>query len=347
MGLATPPQCYSAKLVDFDMQPVISFVDNSSSFQQVFNPSWIVSSAHQAQSGLIIRTQNCSLNVGDKCAGCHGSDGKASVLTFAPLLNNDNHSSPQFGKISAESVVFGPHDSTDDYGTEDPRVAFDPRTGIYYMLYTCYNSGKAKPQPPVTMCLASTTDPTKISAWKRWGPLGFGQGSKSGALLIRETGKHMLYWGAGTIHITQSGDNITHWPSPGVPFITETLWGNPNVEAGPPPMKLSTGDYVFFHNSWNKEFPEPPGYQPAWVILNGSNLTQIIARAPEPLWSPQKTPWMEGKAPYTCNVANVAFLEAAHPTDKKDQFRVYFGGSDAVIGTAVVEINAEKAIQCA
>eukprot|EP00039_Didymoeca_costata_P030966 m.32452 g.32452 ORF g.32452 m.32452 type:complete len:51 (+) comp8413_c0_seq1:1078-1230(+) len=34
-------------------------------------------------------------------------------------------------------------------------------------------------------------------------------------------------------------------------FITDTPF-NPNVEAGPPPMKLPSGDYIFFHNSWDK-----------------------------------------------------------------------------------------------
>ena len=41
-------------------------------------------------------------------------------------------------------------------GTEDPRVAYDPSSGLYYMLYTCYNSGNAKGVDAVTMCLATT-----------------------------------------------------------------------------------------------------------------------------------------------------------------------------------------------
>eukprot|EP01051_Picozoa_sp_SAG22_P002377 SAG22_NODE_104_length_20159_cov_5.877517_16_plen_44_part_00 len=41
---------------------------------------------------------------------------------------------------------------------------------------------------------------------------------------------------------------------------------------------------------------------------------------------------------------NVAFLEAAHPTGKVDEFRVYFGGSDAVVGSAVVKIHVPPVI---
>ena len=32
------------------------------------------------------------------------------------------------------------------------------------------------------------------------------------------------------------------------------------------------------------------------------------------------------------------FLEAATPTEQKDVFRVYFGGADAVVGTAVIKV---------
>jgi predicted GH43/DUF377 family glycosyl hydrolase len=55
---------------------------------------------------------------------------------------------------------------------------------------------------------------------------------------------------------------------------------------------------------------------------------------------------MVGEQPYTCNVQNVAFLEAAHPTDTPDEFRVYFGGADAVIGSAVVQIRKAAGTKC-
>lgn len=49
-----------------------------------------------------------------------------------------------------------------------------------------------------------------------------------------------------------------------------------------------------------------------------------------------------GKAPYTCNVPNVVFLEAASPVHgEKDVFRVYFGAADAAIGTAIIRVSVE------
>ena len=186
------------------------------------------------------------------------------------------------------------------------------------MFYTCWAKGGAG-----TLCLATTKDPTASSAdgsapgWTRHGP-AFPGAHKSGALLIRDRSPHYLISGAGSIHIAQS-DNLLNWTL-GPLFIDETLWGNPHVEAGPPPMRLTDGNYVFFHNSWGGAGVPPPGYQPAWVILDGKDPSKILARAPESLFTPTDEPWMEGRSPYSCNVPQVAFLEAAHPAGG-DQFR--------------------------
>ena len=43
----------------------------------------------------------------------------------------------------------------------------------------------------------------------------------------------------------------------------------------------------------------------------------------------------------------VSFLEAAHPVaDKADTFRLYYGGSDAVVGTALVSFERVPGAQC-
>jgi|EP01047_Picozoa_sp_COSAG01_P056794 predicted GH43/DUF377 family glycosyl hydrolase len=90
--------------------------------------------------------------------------------------------------------------------------------------------------------------------------------------------------------------------------------------------------------------------QPAWVVLNGSDPKHILARAPTSLWRPDYYPWMAGNtsAGTVCNVPQVSFLEAAHPVpDKQDTFRLYYGGSDAVVGTAVVSFERVPGAACA
>lgn len=313
-------------------------LQGSSTFGQVFNPSWIEASPGTGgKSGLLVRTQDCDARVGGGCVACAGTGRKASVLTFSELLGTDNTTAtPEFAPITNASVVFGPHNGSDVRGTEDPRLAYDHTTGLYYMFYTCWGDGG-----PV-LCLATTRNPTAAGSWTRHGQQ-FPGSHKSGALLIRETGPHYLISGAGQIHIAQS-DNLLNWTL-GPLFISKTLWGNPNVEAGPPPMRLADGNYVFFHNSWGGRGVPEPGYQPAWVVLDGTDPTKILARAPHSLFTPTDEPWMEGIPPYTCNVPQVAFLEAAHPAGD-DTYRVYFGGSDAVVGTALVSFKKVPGVAC-
>ena len=50
--------------------------------------------------------------------------------------------------------------------------------------------------------------------------------------------------------------------------------------------------------------------------------------------------WEVGTAPAECNVPGVVFLEAARPVEgQPDTFDVWYGGSDAVIGTARVQFT--------
>ena len=57
----------------------------------------------------------------------------------------------------------GPHNASDARGTEDPRVAYDPGTSLYYMFYTCWGDAGA------VLCLATTKDPTSAGGWTRHG----------------------------------------------------------------------------------------------------------------------------------------------------------------------------------
>ena len=129
---------FSARVTEFTAAPVVSFPTNSA-FGQVFNPTWVAGPT----PGLLMRTQNCTPQL-DKCAHCSGTGSAASILTYAALLGGGDASgtTPAFAAVNASSVVFGPHDATDDRGTEDPRMVYEPSSKLYYMYYTCFNSGK-------------------------------------------------------------------------------------------------------------------------------------------------------------------------------------------------------------
>ena len=178
----------------------------------------------------------------------------------------------------------------------------------------------------------------QASSWTRHGTVFEGP-HKSAALLIRDAPPHYLFYGAGEIRVSRSSDML-RW-QPGEPFLRGTAWGNPNVEAGPPPLRLADGNYVLFFNSWKAA---GSAYQPAWAVLDGDDPTRVLASAASPLWSPASLPWMAGAKPYTCNMPQVAFVEAAHAIGH-DRFRLYFGGADAVVGSAVVHVEHARTLK--
>ena len=71
-------------------------------------------------------------------------------------------------------------------------------------------------------------------------------------------------------------------------------------------------------------------------------LNELRQRSDAPLLGPEGSDWQVGLAPALCNVPNVTFLEAAHPTERADEFRVYFGGADTVIGTALIQVDVSS-----
>ena len=102
------------------------------------------------------------------------------------------------------------------------------------------------------LCHATTRDPTAPfpGAWVRLGAVFPGkEGSKSGALLLRDAPPHYLVWGAGTIALATS-DDLVSWTTVNDRFIEARagMFDDVLVESGPNPFLLSTGNYVFFHN---------------------------------------------------------------------------------------------------
>ena len=175
---------------------------------------------------------------------------------------------------------------------------------MYYMFYTAWSvSGD------IRLSLATTPDPTsaprcmcvllgaallpahcclirQASSWTRHGTVFEGP-HKSAALLIRDAPPHYLFYGAGEIRVSRSSDML-RW-QPGEPFLRGTAWGNPNVEAGPPPLRLADGNYVLFFNSWKAA---GSAYQPAWAVLDGDDPTRVLASAsPSPVGSKTAPRW--------------------------------------------------------
>eukprot|EP01034_Spumella_vulgaris_P027658 gene27658-34408_t len=331
---------YTVSVVTKSSTPVLSFVGNTSTYQQIFNPSWIEATAGtNGKSGIIARTQNCDSSPQDitsstQCTWCGGAQSKASILTFS-----EQNADGTFKSVTDADVIFGPSDSSDSWGTEDPRVQYNPVDKKYYMFYTAYNGNT------IALSLATSLNPTDPTGWTKHGavfpPPAFDlPSSKSAALLLRKTGPHYLLWGDHEIKIAKSDDPAV-WPNVGQPLISirADSFDSQLVESGPPPMELANGNYLFFYNSAMLNWPQDlkTSYNVGWVILDGTDPTTIVARSSEPLMSPEVA-WEQGVPPFACNAPNVVFLEGAYALGG-DKFQVFFGGADSTIGTAVIEVK--------
>ena len=116
-------------------------------------------------------------------------------------------------------------------------------------------------------------------------------------------------------------------------------WDTGFVESAMPPLTLSDGNLLFFYDSvgpWNGT----SGFQPGWAVLDGRDPRTVLARAERPPM-PYTLDWEKGTRPdWPCNTRHVTNLGGGHRVGGgQDLFRVYFGGADAVVGTALVSVD--------
>lgn len=275
-------------VVKRDSKPILSFIDASSVYAQATNPTWLeASEGTQGKRGLIARIQNCK-NIVGKCAGCNGMEEKSSRLGFSEQLPNGG-----FRSITKDSIIFGPSNHLDNHGTEDPRILYNPKDKLYYLFYTAYNGHRA------TLDLATSLTPLVSSSWTRHGPIfqNLTINSKSGALLIGKS-RNYLFWGDTTIKVATS-NTLLSWPQSGGEVLIQPrvdFFDSRLVESGPPPLLLSSGDWLMLYNSAQLGWPvkNSTAYHVGWVILDGEDPTIVKQRSSQPLLSPEHD-WEKGK----------------------------------------------------
>jgi len=259
-----------------------------------------------------------------------------------------------FEKIKSSDAVIYPNGPDNSFGTEDPRAIFREKDKTYYVLYSAVAT--ANDGTPVSrLSLATTKNPQDHSSYHFLGPIfPEEKWSKSGALLIRDgfPGPHYLIWGDSSLHpgiqlaTTYNLLNFTNQPGLFIQTRNDSF-DSLLVEAGPMPLPLSDGNYLFLYNSARKGYHSiKPNwdiqYNVGWVILDGDNPSKIIQRSDEPLFSPELG-WETGTGNYLGLTPNVVFVEgwAPHPF-KMDHFVIFYGAADSVVGCAVVSVSKSK-----
>ena len=101
----------------------------------------------------------------------------------------------------------------------------------------------------------------------------------------------------GNISLVSSKD-LVEWRMEATILETRAdAWDNATLSSGPPPFRLSDGNWLLLYNIdnlWPVDAPKPLPYfgrcALGWAILDGKNITNVIARADEPLVYAQ-LPW--------------------------------------------------------
>lgn len=155
---------------------------------------------------------------------------------------------------------------------------YDPESEQYVLLYNAWGDKGA------FVAIASTRDPTKRDGWTRHGTVFpedakfEGWPGKSGSIVwMPGTGPHYIIWGcAHELRIAPSiGRSLFKWDSskakPLFGVRKAPYFDTGFVESAMPPLVLSDGNLLFFHDSagtWN----HLSGFQAGWVVLDGAFL---------------------------------------------------------------------------
>ena len=346
-----------------DGSSLISRVNSSSDFNYSFATAWFQPpNGSQHEDGMIVRNVECNANH-HSCAGvAHPEWTNAGALAVVSgSLGGASGGVFVTERVTVENVTWmgvqqpPPHGgSVALWGAADPRIARHPTTGEYFLTW---DNCTFNCEPHRTTMLSTTSDPFNASAWQFHGPLLGAQAPYSGgaSLLLREEPPHFAFVGnsntANSIQLATSQDGL-QWTlvKSSTPWMSgrPNMWDSAGVAAGAQPLPLQNGDYLFIYNI-DTGFPYHPSplgrCAIGWAILNGTDPSQIIARASEPLLT-AVFPWEtcggeSGKGAYPkCQEPEVVFSTGMKPM-VNDEFLILYGAADSVVGAALVKVTQQ------
>ena len=373
-GPAVASRHYTVSVESHAALPVLSSANAAGAGHSdclVFNPSIVEANPpHFNRSGLLVR----------ECCGkeCYGH-GRRRLQARGPLPQQQPPLPGPSERISWADcdLLAGTCSDVDQSFVLDPAAASeDPRAlffeGYYYLFYYGAVPKGAKEAPcsgdQCTVQLSRTKTPLDAASWA---PIAMLPWHRNGCCHVRPKGEvSTCMWGEGPgpfpgLGISTTTDfasgNFTQvkWdnassatPSP-VDEATGGMWLLPlgaakaeiKLEAGTHMHPLSTGDLLTFYAAATPGWVAHGNYTVGWLVLDGRNPTRILQRSEEHVLIPttEYETLCDGAADcrYHGERKNVIFASSAMPTaTKKDEFRLYFGGGDGNVGTAVVQVTA-------
>jgi beta-1,2-mannobiose phosphorylase / 1,2-beta-oligomannan phosphorylase len=233
-----------------------------------------------------------------------------------------------------KSVVLGPNEGYEKYGTEDPRlIEIDNRVYVSYVVLSDYvTSG------PINSSTALATTDDYYHHTRLGIITGRGSDNKDVVLFPERINREYLIlhrprsWIGPKFGVDKpsiwiaEGNTLMSFDRHALLMKPERDWEALKIGSGPPPIKTKQGWLLIYHG-----VDKNLDYRAGAALLDLNNPFEVIARTNRPVLEPREPYERIG------DVNNVVFPTGACVIGKR--LHVYYGGADKVCCLAVVELD--------
>jgi len=275
---------------------------------------------------------NCGVTIyQDKILLLYRAQGDDKISRLGLALSTDGRTISE----RLDKPIFSP-DVDSEYetlGVEDPRITKIDQT--YYIVYTAASLyPEITDEEPVNdplespwrvrVSLAHTQD---FRNFTRHGVVVSHIDSKDATLFPDKiNGQYVLLHRVLPDIRLAIGDSFSHFKERGpIVWPRKSGWDMERVGIGSPPLKTPYGWLVVYHGT----NADRRAYSLGLLLLDLENPTQVIARSEEPILEPEESWEEKGHVPQVVFSCGAVFWH--------DEFLVYYGGADEVIGLASIE----------
>ena len=227
----------------------------------------------------------------------------------------------------------------EEWGTEDPRVAWLAAEGRYAITYTGHSPAGPK------LCLATTDDLLDPSRYRRHGPR-LATENKNGVVFPETVaGRYaVLHRPMPRIVLARVAALEDPWPADGKVLIGPRpgTWRSSRVGAGAPPLRTRLGWLLAFHGA--TAVAEGNVYSMGWCVLDGGDPSRVRYVSPEPALRPEADYEIHPGPLPQVDMANFpGGIRVVFPcglVERGPDLLVYYGAADRVVAVARVEKDA-------
>ena len=238
-----------------------------------------------------------------------------------------------------ERPVLGRVEPYEEWGTEDPRVAWLAAEGRYAITYTGHSPAGPK------LCLATTDDLFDPSRYRRHGPR-LATENKNGVVFPEAIGGRyaVLHRPMPRIVLARVAALEDPWPVNGDVLLGPRpgTWRSSRVGAGAPPLRTRLGWLLAFHGA--TAVSEGNVYSMGWCVLDGADPSRVRYVSPEPALLPEADYEIHpGPLPQVGMENFPRGIRVVFPcglVERDGDLLVYYGAADRVVAAARVEKRA-------